>query len=83
MKSESRPRAAQPSPPPFPWREAMAFGFGVLRLQPDAFWALTPRELVCAVEGAGGLELHSINHPLARDGLEDLMRAFPDEVSDD
>ena len=58
----------------------MAFGFGVLRLQSDAFWSLTPRELVCAVEGASGRALHSLNDPLARAALEDLMRDFPDEV---
>ena len=24
---------------PFPWREAIGFGLGVLRLAPDQFWA--------------------------------------------
>lgn len=32
----------------FPWDGAMAFGFGILRLAPDAFWRLTPRELAAA-----------------------------------
>lgn len=26
----------------------MAFGFGVLRLSPAAFWSMTPRELAAA-----------------------------------
>ena len=34
---------------PFPWHEAMGFGLGVLRLAPDQFWRMTPRELACAV----------------------------------
>ncbi len=28
---------------PFPWREAIGFGLGVLRLSPAQFWAMTPR----------------------------------------
>jgi uncharacterized phage protein (TIGR02216 family) len=78
LKDESRSRAAQPSPPPFPWREAMAFGFGVLRLHSGAFWALTPRELISAVEGAGGQGLLSHDGSITRSTLELLMQAFPD-----
>ena len=60
---------------PFPWGEAMGFGFGVLRLAPAAFWSLTPRELAAA--------FHAL-HPRAagapgRSALAQLMRAFPDE----
>ena len=28
----------------------MSFGLGVLRLSPDAFWRMTPRELAAAME---------------------------------
>ena len=79
MKTEARPRAAQPSPPPFPWREAMAFGFGVLRLPSDSFWALTPRELLSAVQGVAGTSSMQ-DETLARFALEALMRAYPDEA---
>ena len=58
---------------PFPWDEAMQFGFGVLRLSPDAFWAMTPRELAHAVIAVRG---HAM--PLDRGGLDDLMKEFPD-----
>jgi uncharacterized phage protein (TIGR02216 family) len=58
----------------------MAFCFGVLRLQSEAFWALTPRELVSAVEGANGRALNPFNDALARSSLEELMRAFPDKA---
>lgn len=34
---------------PFPWEAAMQVGFGVLRLSPDAFWRMTPRELAAAM----------------------------------
>jgi len=52
----------------------MAFGFGVLRLSPAAFWAMSPRELKAAHNGLFG----RAGEPLARSQLEDLMRAFPD-----
>ena len=79
MKLQALPRVAQPSPPPFPWREAMALGFGVLRLPSECFWALTPRELLSAVEGVSGIT-STQNEMLARSTLESLMRAFPDEA---
>jgi uncharacterized phage protein (TIGR02216 family) len=50
----------QPSPlqgegvRPFPWKDAMGFGFGTLRLSPDAFWKMTPRELAAAMEAVLG-----------------------------
>jgi uncharacterized phage protein (TIGR02216 family) len=59
---------------PFPWREAMQFGFGVLRLSPRAFWAMTPRELGAAMEARAGRR----GNPLPRDALAQLMGAFPD-----
>lgn len=56
----------------------MAFGFGVLRLPPDDFWQMTPRELASAIEGLGGNRRSS----LLRDQFEALMRAFPDQPHD-
>jgi uncharacterized phage protein (TIGR02216 family) len=55
----------------------MAFGLGALRLSPDAFWAMTPRELAAAIDGAG--ERLLAPHDLAELDLVALMRAFPDE----
>ena len=52
----------------------MAFGLGVLRQTPRAFWSTTPRELAAAAEGAFG---KSSAGP-ARDDLRALMAAFPD-----
>ena len=62
---------------PFPWDEAMQFGFGVLRLSPDAFWRMTPRELAQAVIAVRG----GVVTPLDRGGLEQLMQQFPDQKS--
>lgn len=59
----------------FPWRQAMAFGFGALRLSAREFWALTPRELAAAIEGRIG----AIAAPLDRAALDDLMRRYPDK----
>ncbi len=59
---------------PFPWREAMAIGFGVLKLSSRDFWALTPRELASAIEGLTGRG----GAPMDRERLEELARRFPD-----
>jgi uncharacterized phage protein (TIGR02216 family) len=62
-------------PRPFPWEEAIGFGLGVLRLAPDAFWAMTPRELAAAINAVHG---RTGTTPLARGDLDRLMQAFPD-----
>jgi uncharacterized phage protein (TIGR02216 family) len=58
---------------PFPWREAIGFGLGVLRLSPDQFWRMTPRELALAVEAVRG-----VRPALDRAAFEQLMRSHPD-----
>lgn len=52
----------------------MAFGLGVLRQSPRDFWAMTPRELASAAEGAFG----KASGAPGRDDLEALIAAFPD-----
>jgi uncharacterized phage protein (TIGR02216 family) len=59
---------------PFPWNEAIGFGLGVLRLPPDHFWRMTPRELACAIAAVRG----PIREPMDRASLDSLMQAFPD-----
>lgn len=61
----------------FPWDSVMATGFGLLRLSPAAFWAMTPREFERAMSvlpkgGAGAPQ---------RADLTALMRAFPDAAN--
>jgi uncharacterized phage protein (TIGR02216 family) len=58
----------------FPWEEAIGFGLGVLRLPPEQFWKMTPRELAHAIRAVAG---HS-GPPLARAAFDQLMRRFPD-----
>ena len=58
---------------PFPWKQAMGFGLGVLRLSPEQFWRMTPRELAYAIEAVRGR-----NAPLDRTGLAALMKRYPD-----
>jgi uncharacterized phage protein (TIGR02216 family) len=48
---------------PFPWKQAIGFGLGVLRLSPEQFWRMTPRELAYAIEAASGRSA-----PLDRNG---------------
>lgn len=59
---------------PFPWKQAIGFGLGVLKLPPEQFWRMTPRELAYAIEAATGRTA-----PLGRDGLTALMKRYPDE----
>jgi uncharacterized phage protein (TIGR02216 family) len=59
---------------PFPWEQAIGFALGILRLPPDAFWRMTPRELACALEairGRGGAALERADFDL-------MMARFPD-----
>ncbi|WP_319636896.1 rcc01693 family protein [Brucella sp. MAB-22] len=51
----------------------MRAGFGLLRLSPQAFWSMTPRELNAALGSAAPV----FDAP-SRQSLETLMRAFPD-----
>jgi uncharacterized phage protein (TIGR02216 family) len=59
---------------PFPWKDAMGFGLGMLRLPPEQFWRMTPRELASAWGAVMGERMG----PLDRRGLNDLMERFPD-----
>lgn len=52
----------------------MGFAFGVLRLSPQAFWSMTPRELNCALEALCG---GGAGAP-GRNDLDRLMERFPD-----
>lgn len=61
---------------PFPWEEAMQFGFGVLRLAPHQFWRMTPRELAAAFRAFERASA-SVAAPERR-VLAGLMRAYPD-----
>ena len=56
----------------------MAAGFGLLRLSPDAFWAMTPKELNAALGAFAG---PAASGPLGRSDLTRLMQSFPDHRS--
>lgn len=56
----------------FDWPALMRLGIKGLGLQPSAFWALTPAELLMML-GAG-----SGTAPMGRSRLEELAKAFPD-----
>ena len=60
---------------PFPWTQAIGFGLGVLKLSPEQFWRMTPRELALAVEALRGR-----GTPLARARFDALMKRYPDEL---
>lgn len=60
---------------PFPWGEAMRLGLGVLRLPPEAFWKMSPRELAAASAGLTG---PSGEAAIGRERLEALRKRYPD-----
>ncbi|MGM0661130.1 MAG: rcc01693 family protein [Pseudomonadota bacterium] len=57
----------------FDWPALMRAGMQGLGLKPAEFWALTPVELRLMLGERTGVR------PMARAGLEVLLRAFPDE----
>lgn len=59
---------------PFPWDEAIGFALGVLRLSPEAFWRMTPRELAHAIRAVRGVA----PSPPSRAEFDALLRRFPD-----
>lgn len=54
----------------------MAVGFGLLGLEPRAFWSLTLAELDAAVRGRFGV--HRPEAPPSRRELAELERRYPD-----
>lgn len=54
------------------WPGLMRAGLGGLRLSPEAFWSMTPRELSAALNAPG------LAAPMSRDRLRALERRFPD-----
>ena len=58
---------------PASWQELMAFAFGVLKLTPGTFWAMTPREF-----DAAAAPYLQVGHVTERGTLAALMREFPD-----
>jgi len=54
----------------------MAIGFGLLGLEPRAFWSMTLAELDAAVRGRLGVT--RAERPPARRELAALMQRFPD-----
>ena len=57
----------------FPWDAVMHAGLGLLRLEPDAFWRMSPREFAAAC-GA----LRDGGRAPARGVLDTLMKRYPD-----
>ncbi|HXF53613.1 MAG TPA: rcc01693 family protein [Hyphomicrobiaceae bacterium] len=55
----------------------MAAGLGVLRLAPEAFWSMTPRELDAALSAMLG----PAGTPLSRGELVSLIARYPDPPS--
>ncbi len=55
------------------WAGLMRAGFVGLRLSPEAFWRLTPAELMLMLGQETGPA------PMGRSRFEDLVRAFPDD----
>jgi uncharacterized phage protein (TIGR02216 family) len=55
------------------WKALLRLGLRDMRLQPDAFWRLTPAEFLL-MAGIGSAA------PMTRSGLQALQAQFPDET---
>jgi len=55
----------------------MGFGLGVLRLPPEAFWRMTPRELAAAMDAVLGPRAVALD----RASFAALSARFPDAPS--
>ncbi len=62
---------------PFPWTEAMRVGLGVLRLPPEAFWKMSPRELAAAMAGLYGRS--GVARPIDPARFAELQKRYPDK----
>jgi uncharacterized phage protein (TIGR02216 family) len=57
----------------------MMLAFGPLRLAPENFWRMSPRELQAAIDGLnGGAEFSALGASLNRRELTALCSQFPD-----
>lgn len=63
-------------PTRFPFEEALGLGITCLRLSPEAFWSLSPREFFGALRMLLG-ETGRVETPV-RASLEALMKRYPD-----
>ncbi|MDZ7710972.1 MAG: rcc01693 family protein [Roseovarius sp.] len=61
----------------FDWPALMRAGVQGLGLRPGEFWALTPVELRLMLGEGRGVR------PMARDGLEALLAAYPDDKQEE
>ncbi|SDT99049.1 phage tail assembly chaperone [Stappia sp. ES.058] len=67
--------AAGGAPPAaFPWADVLRVCFVTLGWPPHVVWSATPREIAAAL----GPRARKSARALSRDGLETLMRRFPD-----
>jgi len=57
---------------PFPWPAAIHAGLCLLRLSPEIFWRLTPREFFAMTGG------NAASRGPDRQAMEGMMRQFPD-----
>jgi uncharacterized phage protein (TIGR02216 family) len=57
----------------------MRAGMGRLRIAPEAFWRMTPRELAAALDGEAG---RGGEPAMPRAAFEALMTRFPDSSVD-
>jgi uncharacterized phage protein (TIGR02216 family) len=58
------------------WIDILALAYGVMRLPPDVFWAMTPREF----DAAARPFLPTPAASTGRTELDALMRAHPDNA---
>lgn len=61
------------------WAGLMRLGLGVMRLAPEVFWGMTPRELAAAAHPYQGAQGGAPD----RGALDQLLSRFPDQIQGD
>ena len=56
----------------------MKLAFGHMHYTPNAFWSMSLREWQAAVKGYIDKEYGPQDTPMTKDGLEKMMREYPD-----
>lgn len=56
----------------------MEICLGMIRMSPNDFWNLSPREMYASIAGFLEFNTTSQEEPLTKDELDDLMELYPD-----
>jgi len=60
------------------WQRLYQVCVGMIGIQPDSFWDMSPREIYLAIDGFKEFNGAQSDKPLSKNELEELMELHPD-----